>query len=312
MSETLRYVRALMGELGARLAPEAMPLPLPAAPKGDLRPVDQGSVETTPRAFSFFLSTVAQAFVLGEVASDNGSPIPVSLLSLACGVIARDGTALSPYLRPAYGLVIALPASLGEAVGIERYRGVGITPILAGDPSQARGDMIAAQLHAMRELVDDTKESVFQHWHESAGVAGHQILVEGSLQPTAAVMKLGSWTGIRTVEQLTSLEEQAALGLPVGSASVPFGFEGSGGYWYARLATAERLESSEGLLRLETAFVNDEHVASKVTALTQAVTHERFPVVPRDHGAVPLYPLTRARAYLQTFITSPRTVVQAL
>ncbi|HYE76900.1 MAG TPA: hypothetical protein VEI97_02845 [bacterium] len=318
MSQTLRYIRQLLGEVGARVSPEPLPAPVLPVVHGELRPPDQGTVESTPRPFSFFLAAAARAFLLGEIPRADGPPIPISLLSLSAGVISRSGTGLAPFMRPVFGQVICLPLSVGQAVEVDRYRGVGITPLFAGDPATPRHAMLEAQRLAMAEMVEDTKESVFLAWHDAAGGAGHHILVDGSLHPTHSVLTKGSWIGIRNAlgthptETLTPLEEQAALGLPAGAASLPFGFELSGGYWFTRTAPAPRADSAEGLLRLETAFVDDEHVASKVTAFTRAIAHDRYPVVPAEGEGVPLYPLRRARAYLETYITSPQAVVQAL
>lgn len=318
MSQTLRYIRQLLGEVGAHVSPEPLPTPVFPMVHGELRPADQGSVQLTPRPFSFFLASASRAFLLGEIPRTDGAPIPITMLSLSAGVIARSGTSLAPFMRPVYGQVICLPAAIGESVEIERYRGVGITPLFAGDLANSRQSMLEAQRLAMAEMVEDTKEAVYLGWHESAGEAGHHILVEGSLHPTHSVLTKGSWVGIRDAigpaadQSLTPLEEQAALGLPAGAASLPFGYELSGGYWFTRTSPAARGDSAEGLLRLETAFVDDEHVASKITAFTRAVLHDRFPVVAAGGEGVGLYPLRRSRAFLETYITSPQSVVQAL
>lgn len=312
MTTPLAALRTLLREAGATPAPHPLILPALTPSTGELRPADQGAVETQPRPFSFFLTAAAEACLLGEVPQPNGAPLPITLLSLAVGIAVRTDSRLQPFMKPLQGLVIAMPAPLAEAIQVERFRIYGLTPIAAGNPALTRAAMLEDQMRALALLIEDTKESMFLAWHESAGVAGHQILVEGSLQPSSSVLTAGSWTGVRAVSQLTPLEEQAALGLPVRAASVPFGYDLSGGYWFTRLAASSRPDALEGLLRLDTAFVNNEQVASKVSALTRMVIHERFPVVAPAEGQVPLYPLQQTRSWLATQITAGASVMQAL
>lgn len=312
MSNPLPALRALLQETGAYPAPQPLPLPLLAGPAGELRPADQGSVETVPRPFSFFLASAAECWLLGEVAGPDGTPLPITGMSLAAGVVSRSESRLQPFLQPVHGLVVVLPEALAGQIQADRYRAAGLTPVIAGSGGSAREELLWQQQQALAQLVEETKEAVFLSWHEAAGVAGHQILIEGSLLPTENALSRGSWTGIRPVTHLSPLEEQAALTLPAQAASVPFGFGVTGGYWYTRLTATSRPASAEGLLRLETAFVNDEQVASKVTALTRAVIHERFPVTAAEPGHVALYPLHRARVWLQTLLTTSEAVLQAL
>jgi|GEM_PF-6206584 len=312
MSTALSALRHVLADAGARPSPHPLTIPTLSGTTGELRPADQGDVATTPRPFSFFLSAAAEACLLGEVPQEHGAPLPITLLSLAAGISVRNDSRLTPFMKPIHGLVVVMPAALADAIQVERYRVYGITPLAAGDPATTRAAMLDAQLQALAGLIEDTKESLFLAWHESAGVAGHQLLVEGSLHPSDSVLNAGSWTGVRTVSTLSPLEEQAALALPIRAVSVPFGYNLSGGYWYTRLAAATRPDSLDGLLRLETAFVSNEHVAGKVQALTRMVIHERFPVVPSEAGAVPLYPLRQTRAWLRTNITAGVAVAQSL
>jgi len=314
MQTTLSLIRGFLGEIGGRLAPEALTeesiyrVPFASPRMASKKFFEIPTKPSSRMALRLFQTGRSRTFLVGEIISDNDAR-SVHYACVASGVLSRVEGELTPFTRPLTAHLILLDMNeLDEDEVIERYR-EGIEIIDTIPDGHTYLDRRLAAIKQAERVQREMMEEGLLALNEGRE-PGVIIVVDGSL---AEIEGAGSMSGIIGLVPATAGiigDGNMVLDCPFGARTALDDVEHPPSF-YMRLRDATGMNPDFGLVRVEFGLnaeggAPDENYASDIANLLLA---ERFPVDLTDQAwDKTIFALHNAGKYIDTLIPTKDVV----
>ncbi len=316
MQNTLSLIRGFIGEIGGRLAPEAITeeeqYHLPSA-EPRMAPGQFFEVPGKPSrsmALQLFQTGRSRTFLIGKLVTENDVR-PIHYASVASAVLSRSDGSLSPYTRPLTADLILLDLNglEDENEVVERYR-EGIEIIDTKPSETGYGPRrIAAIIQAARVQREMTEEGLLSL--SEGREPGVIIVVDGTLSGIEGASNMHGLVGLVPADADVLGDESSVLECPFGARS-GLDVVGHPPAFYMRLRDATGYNPDFGLVRVELGLNPDGGPADEIWAsdIASLLLAERFPVDLSINGwDKSIFALLHAGKYIDTLIPPPRVVI---